>query len=75
MLGRQRQARRSFLSAVPCDPKSAVMFQQAQERGADAADGRFDALLASLAHDLDRRAIGHHDQFAAAEDVADLRCR
>ena len=48
-----------------------MTFQQAQESGADAADGGFDALFASFAHDFDRRAIGHHDQFAAAEYIAD----
>ena len=72
MLGRQRKARRSFLAAIPCDPKSAMTFEQAQESGSYAAHGRLDALLAAFAHDLDGRAIGHHDQLAAVKYVADV---
>src|ERR1700738_1558406 len=67
----KRKPRRCLLATVPRDPKSAVAFQQAQESGSDPADRRLDALLVALAHDLDRRAIGHDDEFAAAEHVAD----
>ena len=72
MLGRQRKTRRSLLAAIPCDPKSAVAFQQAQESGSDTTHGRLDAFLVPLAHDLDGGTIGHHDQLAAAEYVADV---
>ena len=72
MLSRQRDSRWSFLTAVPCDPKSAMVFQQAQKSGSDAAYGRLDALIVPLAHDLDGRAIGHHDQFTATEYITDV---
>ena len=72
ILSRKRKSRRSFLAPVPGNPESTVPLEQTQEGGAYAADGRLDALLAAFAHHFDRRAIGHDDQFAAAEDVRDV---
>src|ERR1700693_1702570 len=71
MLCGKREARGRLLTSVPCDPCPAMMLEQAQKRGAHAADGGLDALLASFAHHLDRRAIRHHDQLTAAENIAD----
>src|SRR6202023_3957681 len=53
--------------ARPGDPQDALMLEQAQEGCAYAAHGWLDSLLAGLAHDPYRRAIGHHDQPPGAQ--------